>query len=96
MQINSLYTNPYTKIYGQISEKNTTTPRLITLGNSQDVLVKQQSSQIAFKGLFGGLFSKKADEDDIDTHEELEKEEAQIVEDVEDEYATQKGGQHEQ
>ena len=59
MQINSLYTNPYTKIYGQISEKNTTTPRLITLGNSQDVLVKQQSSQIAFAGLFSNLIKRK-------------------------------------
>lgn len=59
MQINTFYTNPYSKNYGKVSDKHITAPKLSVLQNSQDVFVKQQSSQVAFKGLFSG-WTKKA------------------------------------
>ena len=58
MQINTLYTNPYSKIYGQVSDNHVTVPKLNALQNSQDVFVKQQSSQVAFTGLFSGWFKE--------------------------------------
>ena len=58
MQINFLYTNLYNNC-GKVSDRHMTAPKLNALQNSQDVFVKQQSSQVAFTGLFSG-WSKKA------------------------------------